>query len=943
MAKRSPHSMLLLKLVLLSGLLLSLPLQAQTLTPASGPGDPAQYRHLSLDNGMGVLLVSNPRADKAAASLDVLVGSGDDPRERPGLAHFTEHMLFLGTEAYPDPGEYHAFISDHGGSHNAYTAFQDTNYFFDVDPQHLEAALDRFSSQFLTPTFTEELIDRERLAVHSEYTAMLREDNRRFWSALGGSLNQEHNLTTFTVGNRTTLSNDDNELRQEVIDFYHQRYSANLMQLAVIGPQSLDTLEAMVRPRFEAVENRQHDKYAHDVPLFTDESLPQVLKVQSLRDTRRLQLTFPIPSMEADYANKPADYLAHLIGHEGPGSLHDVLRSAGLVNAVSAGRAIDTGEEALFSISFTLTEEGLERWKDIASLSFDYLQQIASDGITEAYFEEMQRIRALDLEFQEQSRPISQASTLTRRMHRVVPEHAVIAPFMMESYQPDTYRELLQLMTPERMQASLLAPFDDDDSWQKTEWYDTPYHIASLDPASVIQRDNLETLQAQLSLPAPNPFIPEDLSLVPGADMDHPQLLTESPLTLWYARDTRFDAPRATVLLSLRSPVAKESPKADVLTRLMLESVEDELSSIAYAARVADLDYRLYDHLRGVTLQLSGYNDKLPELMDQILLRLRHPLPSPERFAIHQRQLIDELGNALKRRPQQIALSRVPEVLVNDIHSVEDRLEAAREVTLADLYSHIQRFYQALDPVMLVHGNVSHAGARGMGRQVQARIMKGSEHIDTKRSQVNQLPRHKQLLAATVDHGDTGYVRYIQGDSNSFEQQAQYRVLAQILSSPFYESLRTQQQVGYIVHATQYPLLDNPALAFIVQSPDHDGAEIDQRVQQFLEDFTARLEGMTTAEFEQQKAAVVTRLSEEETQLRAISDWYWQEIDRSNPAFDTREQMIRQVRELEQKELVTLFKQQVLDNPRQLVIDASRQQVLEAQGLQQLELEGLLD
>ncbi|TVP53690.1 MAG: peptidase M16 [Halomonadaceae bacterium] len=942
MAKRFPFPTPACQLVLLIGLLFCLPLQAETLTPTSGPSDPAEYRHLTLDNGMGVLLVSNPRADKAAASLDVLVGSGDDPRERPGLAHFTEHMLFLGTEAYPDPGEYHAFISDHGGSHNAYTAFQDTNYFFDIDPEHLEPALDRFSSQFLTPTFAEELIDRERLAVHSEYTAMIREDNRRFWSALQASVNPEHNFSTFTVGNRTTLSNDENELRQAVIDFYEDRYSANLMQLAVVGPQSLDTLEAMVRPRFKGVKNRHHEKYPHHVPLFTQDSLPQVLKVQSLRDTRRLQMTFPIPSMESEYANKPADYLAHLIGHEGPGSLHDVLRSAGLVNGVAAGRAMDTGEEALMSISFSLTEEGLERWKDVASLSFDYLQQISTDGITRAYFEELQRIKALDLEFQEQSRPISQASELSRRMHRVAPNDVVVAPFMMESYQPEAYQELLQLMTPERLQVSLLAPFESDDSWLKTEWYDTPYRIESLDPQSVIQREGLGDLLAKLSLPDPNPFIPEDLSLVAGDDMAHPQQLSDGPLSLWYARDTRFNAPRATMLLSLRTPAAKDSPKADVLTRLMLETVEDELSSIAYAARVADLDYRLYDHLRGVTLQLSGYNDKMPELMDQILLRLRYPLPSPERFAIHQRQLIEELGNALKRRPQQIALGKVPELMVDDIHSVEERLEAAREVTLRDLYQHIQRFYQQLDPVMLVHGNVSHAGARGMGRQVQARIMNGSETTQSERSQVNHLPRQKQQLSATVDHSDTGYVRYIQAEGNSIEQQAQYRVLAQILSSPFYESLRTQQQVGYIVHAAQYPLLDMPALALILQSPDRDGADIDQRVQQFLEDFSSRLEDLSTAEFEQQKAAVVTRLSEEETQLRAISERYWQEIDRSNPNFDTREKMIQSVRALEQQQLVDIYREQVLNNPRQLVIDASRKQVMDAQGLQPLIFDGVI-
>ena len=67
------------------------------------PADTRDYRAVMLDNGLGALVVSDPDADKAAAALDVNVGSGSDPEGRPGLAHFLEHMLFLGTGKYPDP------------------------------------------------------------------------------------------------------------------------------------------------------------------------------------------------------------------------------------------------------------------------------------------------------------------------------------------------------------------------------------------------------------------------------------------------------------------------------------------------------------------------------------------------------------------------------------------------------------------------------------------------------------------------------------------------------------------------------------------------------------------------------------------------------------------------------------------------------------------------
>ncbi|WP_315982828.1 insulinase family protein [Aliamphritea spongicola] len=129
------------------------------------PNDKRLYRSFNLPNQMKVLVISDPEADKAAASLDVNAGSNANPEGREGLAHFLEHMLFLGTEKYPEAGSYKAFISANGGNHNAYTAYQNTNYYFDVAIGQLEPALDRFAQFFISPTFDEAYVDRERQAV----------------------------------------------------------------------------------------------------------------------------------------------------------------------------------------------------------------------------------------------------------------------------------------------------------------------------------------------------------------------------------------------------------------------------------------------------------------------------------------------------------------------------------------------------------------------------------------------------------------------------------------------------------------------------------------------------------------------------------------------------------------------------------------------------------
>ena len=66
----------------------------------------------------------------AYASVAINAGSYNDPMKRQGLAHFLEHMIFMGSDKYPDEGGYSDHMAANGGFCNAYTQFEWTNYQF---------------------------------------------------------------------------------------------------------------------------------------------------------------------------------------------------------------------------------------------------------------------------------------------------------------------------------------------------------------------------------------------------------------------------------------------------------------------------------------------------------------------------------------------------------------------------------------------------------------------------------------------------------------------------------------------------------------------------------------------------------------------------------------------------------------------------------------------
>ncbi|QBM16563.1 protease 3 [Marinobacter sp. JH2] len=900
-------------LLLLASLIPSAYSHAET-EPRKSPNDPNSYRYLELENGLRIILVSDTEADKAAASLNVAVGSGNDPSDREGMAHFLEHMLFLGTEKYPDAGEYQQFIRSHGGSHNAFTAFENTNYFFDVESEFLEAALDRFAQQFSHPLFTAELVDRERNAVHSEFSAKLKEDGRRLLSVRKAAGNPDHAFSKFAVGNLTTLENTDaNPLRPDLVRFWEQNYSADVMSLAVYGPQSLAELERMVRQRFSAIANRNLEVIKHPEPLYSPEQLPKRILAETLKDSRSLSLAFPIPSQRVNYATKPASYVASLLGHEGPGSLFDVLKSAGLVETLSAGLGMDTGSHATFNINMSLTREGLKQQDDILALVFRYIDSIKTNGISHERFDEMKQLALIDFRFHERGEPVREAMRLSSLLRDYPANEILSAPYLMERYAPKQYQAILGRLTPDNVAVMVSAPDQNLQDPELTKWYETPWKQEPLKTPKAVN----PTLADQLALPPANPLVPENLDMVAGNSVPHPTLLRGSDgMQVWYARDTLFNTPKANVFISLRSPIARASARNTVLTQLLVDAIKTNLNAWAYSAQLAGLNYSVYPHLRGVTIRVGGYNDKLHELLNRILLEFADPMITEQRFRIARQRLIDDLENKSKNRPVQQTSEFIQTALLNGTHPVSEKLAAAKAITLDELMQFGSEFTKAMDPVMLAHGNLTEATALNLANQVQAVVLRNSEQVDVQRSRVRQLPSGETEAILNVEHPDTGYTLYLQGKDRSYEERARYRLLAQIISSPFYEEIRTTKQLGYIVYATAFEILETPALGLIVQSPEASGVEVDDAVTEFAERFKDRLTELSPEQLNREKQAVISKVMARDRQLGDVSGRYWQEIDRENNEFNSREKLAAAIREVSLDELASTFEEAIIERQR---------------------------
>ncbi|KAF8205797.1 Metalloenzyme, LuxS/M16 peptidase-like protein [Mycena galopus ATCC 62051] len=464
--------------------------QWERVTPASAPPfsvftkslqksaqDDRDYRLIRLENGLEAMLVHDAKADKAAASLDVAVGHLHDPDDMPGLAHFCEHLLFMGTEEFPRENEYSEFLTKNNGASNAYTSTSNTNYYFNVATPALSQALTRFAGFFHSPLFAPSCTSRELNAVDSEHKKNHQSDMWRIFQ-LGKHLSVPgHPWRKFGSGNRESLSEaakrlkakgrlestqnghlsaspipsrlsspapsisstDSSEVeadggavgretRRRLIEWWSKEYCASRMRLCILGNESLDDLAVLASKLFSPILNRGADP----LPMVTSsptgpEERGTLVAIQTIMTFHALEISFPIEWQPPFWRHKPMSFISHFVGHEGPGSIHSYLKGKGWITALSCAPQNLARGLSTFKVTVYLTIDGFKNHREVSLTVFKYLTLLRESQFEGFHQHEIVTLAQTKFRFKEKSRPDSYATWVAEHMTRPVPLELILS------------------------------------------------------------------------------------------------------------------------------------------------------------------------------------------------------------------------------------------------------------------------------------------------------------------------------------------------------------------------------------------------------------------------------------------------------------------------------------------------------------------------------------
>ncbi|MGG7736380.1 pitrilysin [Klebsiella aerogenes] len=876
--------------------------------------DPRHYQAIRLQNGMVVLLVSDPQAVKSLSALVVPVGSLQDPADHQGLAHYLEHMTLMGSQKYPQPDSLAEFLKMHGGSHNASTAPYRTAFYLEVENDALNGAVDRLADAIAAPLLDKKYAERERNAVNAELTMARTRDGMRMAQVSAETINPAHPASQFSGGNLDTLSDKPGSPVLDALHAFRDRwYSANLMKAVIYSNKPLPELASIAAATYGRVPNHDISKPEITVPVVTDAQKGIVIHYVPAMPRKVLRVEFRIDNNSAQFRSKTDELVTYMIGNRSPGTLSDWLQKQGLAEGIRADSdpAVN-GNSGVLAISATLTDKGLAHRDEVTAAIFSYLNLLRTQGIDKRYFDELAHVLELDFRYPSINRDMDYVEWLADTMIRVPVEHVLDVVNIADRYDAQAIKDRLAMMTPQNARIWYISP---NEPHNKTAYFvNAPYQVDKISARTFTDWQQ-KSAAIKLQLPTLNPYIPDDFTLIKSDKAyPHPELIVDEPtLRVVYAPSQYFASePKADVSLVLRNPQAMDSARRQVMFALNDYLAGIALDQLSNQAAVGGISFSTGAN-NGLMVNANGYTQRLPQLFTALLDGYFSYTPTEEQLEQAKSWYAQMMDSADKGKAYDQAIMPIQMLSQVPYFERKTRRDLLPSITLKEVINYRDNLKARGRPELLVIGNMSARESTDLARQIQKQLgADGNEWCRNK----DVLIDSKQLAMFEKAGSSTDSALaavFAPPNVDEYSSMAASSLLGQIIQPWFYNQLRTEEQLGYAVFAFSMNVGRQWGMGFLLQSSDKQPAFLWQRFQAFFPTAEAKLRAMKPEEFAKIQQAAISQMLQAPQTLSEEASKLSKDFDRGNMRFDSRDKVVAQMKLLTPQKLADFFHQTVVD------------------------------
>ncbi|MGB1548068.1 MAG: M16 family metallopeptidase [Alphaproteobacteria bacterium] len=350
---------------------------------ASAPGTAGVFHPetFTLENGLRVVVIPNPRIPAVTHMIWYKVGAMDEAPGKSGLAHFLEHLMFKGTKEI-GPGEFSKIVARQGGTDNAFTSQDYTAYHQTIASDRLETIMKMEADRMQNLVLDDANVLPERSVVMEERRMRFENDPAALLSVkVDAMLYLNHPYRKPVIGWAHEIKALTTE---DALAFYRRYYAPNNAILVVAGDVTVEELRPLAKKIYGAVPprevNKNHilaepeEKAARQVTVHSTEVRPPTFLRRYIAPNQR--------TAEAKEA-QALEVLAAILGGGGTSRLYrEMVVEQKLAAGVSVNYDAMTRGPAAFSIYAVPTPKvGIEAIEQAVNAE---LEKLVEQGVEEA-------------------------------------------------------------------------------------------------------------------------------------------------------------------------------------------------------------------------------------------------------------------------------------------------------------------------------------------------------------------------------------------------------------------------------------------------------------------------------------------------------------------------------------------------------------------------------
>jgi insulysin len=568
-----------------------------------------------LDNDIKYINVQDENLDKSYVMVSVNIGCLSDPVEYQGLAHFLEHMLFLGSKKYPGENQFERFLNENGGYSNAYTATFETVYYFSIYNDKLDKAIDMFSRFFIDPLFDEDSVNREINAIQSEHNKNIQQD---IWRAshFFGLISKENSIINkFGTGSLDTLKKDG--VREKMIEFYNKYYVSSNINITTVSSLENSRVSSFLQESFSNISKKYVEKFKVIKPFYDIIGKNYFLK--SVSKDHNLIYLWEIPENKSNYLDTHSpNIISDVITSSNENSFYNVLINKGLIKNVFCS----VNDEGVFVLNIKLSK--LENWKEVDSYTRFFINDLKNHNWNKIAEYELKKDKLLfDYSSKDESEELG-LKLVTNLIYYPI-ERCYIGTHVINKINVEQIKSLLtDYLTFEKANVILSSDLDLENINLKNvgikiKNIKTEPHYKLEYSKIDIKFDTPKPFKYEII--SDNPFLDTKPKLIKGLDTSLiPTIFKVGNNNVWFGNVSKFNETNIYCDLIFTNIDFVSSLENFINTLLLVKYVNERINKeFSLASEIGFRSYLIFDMNNSIIfLKIKGHNDKFKDYFNMI-------------------------------------------------------------------------------------------------------------------------------------------------------------------------------------------------------------------------------------------------------------------------------------------------------------------------------------